>query len=549
MSKNAELIKYQVQPNPYEVHGDKIAITINGSFPAKYLNKKAVLTLTPTIRYNNKETKLKLVTLKGELAEGIGTKISFNGGTFSYSDTIPYQADMEKSVLVLTGNVKLKSKTIQLPEKQIAEGTVTTSKLLQRDEKTIFAKDNFQKTIPFTQQSDIHFIINRYDLQDTALKGKDILQLIDFIQKGIENNYDFKNFQISSYASPDGPEDFNAHLSQKRGETTYNWIKKEMKNMKVSQAENESFFSKISTPEDWEGFKKLMEKSMIEDKDLILRVLSMYPDPVVREREIKNISAVYKVIADEILPKLRRAKMLLNAQTRSKTDDEIKNLVNTKIDSLSAEELLYATTLINDINTHLKIYQTFIKKYPLDWRGHNNIGIIYLKENRISEAREEFEKALQLSPDNPTVLNNLGVAEFRSIMLAKAKEYFEKSATNEARYNLGNIAVSEGRYYEATNLYGNNCTFNSALAKLLSGDNDGALKIIECAEKNPDFTQKALSYYLKAIIGANKDDVGMLAKNLKQAINLDPNLKSKAKDDKEFYNFKTASDFISIFAE
>ncbi len=544
MVKNAHLVKYSVTPSPLEMHADSVEINGSVKFPGKFFNKKAVVTATPVLKYTNGEKAFNSATVQGEAVEANNPIISFvDGGSITYSGKIPYIDDMKMSELEIRVKATVKGKDVDFEPYKLADGVIATPRLLQSDAKSIIGKDKFARITPDTYEADIHFLINRAEVRSTELRDKDIKELKAYVKEAIENeNRVLKGVGISAYASPDGELDLNTGLAQKRAVSAEKYLGGEFK--KAEEAKQEGFFSSASTPEDWEGFKKLMEESDVQDKDLILRVLSMYSDPVVREKEIKNISAAYTIIADKILPRLRRSMLNVNIDIVGKSDEELLALADTLPDTLNAEELLYAATLTKNLDKQLQFYQSFINKFPDDWRGNNNAGCAYLEQNKLSDAKNSFENAKNLDEANVIVLNNLGVVAFIDNDLEKALEYYTSAAGagNEQSYNLGIISIKRAEYDEAITYFGTACSFNASLAKLLAGDNDGALKAIDCIEEQDD----AIIYYLKAIIGARSDNSDLLYNNLRTAISKDASLASEAKTDLEFGKYFEDDTFKTI---
>jgi Flp pilus assembly protein TadD len=375
-------------------------------------------------------------------------------------------------------------------------------------------------------------VINKYDIRSSELKEADIVGLKDFIKQTTTNErLEMKGIQVSSYASPDGPVDLNTKLSGNRENSATTFVNKELKADKLNVPKD--MFSMMSTPEDWEGFKKLMEESNIRDKDVILRVLSMYSDPVVREKEIKNVAAAYEQIKVDILPLLRRSKMTVNVEKVGWSDAEIVNLVNGDIDKLELEELLYAGTLVSDNPTKLKVYQKAAEKFPNCIRAHNNAGCVLIAMNRVAEAKAEFQKALELK-DHNIVKNNLGVVALLEKDIAKAEQLFTSAmgAGPEVNYNLGIIKIMQGDYAAAQNYYGNTVSFNSALVKILQGNPAPAVETLKKIE-NPG----AKVYYLMAVAGARQGDVELMYNSLRAAVARDASLKAYALKDVEFYKY------------
>ncbi|MFQ5335799.1 MAG: tetratricopeptide repeat protein [Flavobacteriales bacterium] len=418
----------------------------------------------------------------------------------------------------------------------MADGTVITPLLVQSDDRPILGKDQFRKVIPRSYNAEIHYLVNSPSVRSSELVDDDIKGMKEFISAGVEKSYVWKNLSISAYASPEGEISLNANLADDRAKSASISIKSLLKRAKIEAANEEAFYKLEGKGEDWEGFKSAMEKSSIQDKDLILKVLKMYSDPDKRESEIKNMAATYTEIADQILPPLRRSQIALNAEEMSKSDAEITRLANTAPDSLTVEELLYAATLTNDLNGKLDIYKKCQKTYANDWRGANNAGYILLMQNKVNDAEAEFKKADKLSANNAIVQNNLGVCARWKGDRRKAREYYNAAsgAGSDVSYNLGIIDIMDGDYASAVSSFGSQNTINSALAKLLNGDNEGAMSTLESAEDK----DTAWGYYLKAVIAARMSNKDLVINSLKSAINKDGSLRDKAKRDLEFRNYK-----------
>jgi tetratricopeptide (TPR) repeat protein len=547
--KNANKITYKVTPNPMEMHGDSITVSVTGTYPAKVFPKKAVVTTIPVIKFNGGEKALKSIVLVGEKAVGQGQKISNKtGGSFSYtSEKIAYTPEMKVATLELrvAGQVKSKSKT--LPAKTVADGTIITPLLVKADDKAIIGKDNFQKVLPHSETANIFFVMNQSQVRGTELNSAEMKTFKQYVASASTNpNIAFKNMNVSAYASPDGELTLNTDLAEDRAKEATKTMVAMFKDKKssVTAAQAETFYNKVTTAEDWDGFKKAMEASSIADKDLILRVLTMYPDGDTREKEIKNLAKTYTVVADKILPQLRRAVLTLNVDVNSRTDEQISKLAMSSPDSLSVEEILYAATLTQDMNAKLDIYKKAETKYPSDWRTSNNVGMIYLMQNKLNDAEMEFKKADALSANNAVVKNNMGiVARWKGDRKAAMALY--KSATSagsDVTYNMGIIEIQDGNYASAVSDFGGANTFNAALAKLLNGSTDGAMSTID----NSTEKDAALSFYLKAIAGARQSKADVLTNNLKVAIQKDASFKQMAKEDAEFIKFRDNAEFKAL---
>ncbi len=547
MNKNAELISYKVSPTTLEMHADSVEIRISGTFPAKYFHKKVIVEAVPVIKLKSGEKAFKMQKLQGESVEDNNPVISYvSGGSFSYTDKIPYTEGMRISDLEIRISGYPAGKEagkISFPAKKIADGVIATPGLLQPDAKSILAKDKFQRIIADSKLADIHFAIQQASIKGKELKAEDIKALEDYIKEANENERkEFTGISVSSYASPDGATDLNTKLVGNRAKSAEKYLNKTLK--KVEDAKTEGFISQTTTPEDWDGFKDLMQDSEIADKDLILRVLSMYSDEEVREKEIKNISKAYLEVADKILPQLRRSKISANINLVGYSDEEITSIFNLKPDSLSVEELLYAATLTKDLNQQLKIYKEFTKVYPNDWRGPNNVACTNIKLGKLEDAKNAVHDAKKLDESNPIIMNNCAVVYLLSGDITTAEEKLKSAAGagKEVNYNLGIINIKNANYADAVSYFGDACSFNAGLAKLLNDDNAAAVKAVDCADNKDD----AMNFYLKAIVGARDGDTDLMFNNIRAAISKDASLSSKIKTDMEFAKYFKDDTFTSI---
>lgn len=545
MAKKEPTVTYSVTPNPAEMHGDSVAISITVNYPAKYFGKKVVLNVTPEMGGR----KFKTVTLLGEKAEGTGTKIPYKtGGSYTYTDKQPYSPEMLDADLKVNASGQVKNKTKDMPARVVGHGTIITPYLMKNDDRPIIGKDKFEKTTPVTVTGQTNFVIssttyvNKKGINDEPMKPVN-----DFTKANANNpNMEIKSIGISSYASPDGEAGANANLAEDRFEKTKKDMVTNAKNKKTPfpAGQNEGIYQKQTVAEDWPGFQDAVSKSTIKDKDLILRVLSQYPDGEKREQEIKNMSETYEELKVDILPSLRRSVVTVNAIKHNRTDEQILALARTTPDSLSLEEILYAGTLTNDMNEKLTFYKSAERMYPKDWRTANNVGCILLQQNKLADAKAAFGRAAANSANNPIIMNNQAICMRWEGDRKTARETLDKAkaAGPEVSYNLGLIDIQDGKYSAALSNFGSNKTFNVALAKVLSGDYDGALSTIDASPEKED----ALSYYLKAIIGARKGNKDMMINNLKTAVSKDPSLKGKAKTDVEFLKYRDDADFKGI---
>lgn len=546
MLKDAPEVTYSVSPNPLEMHADSVEITVTGQYPAKFFNKKAVMEVTPVLKWDGGEKTFATQTLQGEAVEANATIISFEtGGSFNYTAKIPYSDEMDISELVVRVKATIKEKSVEFPEIKLADGVISTPKLVHLTAQDIEAMHQFKRIENLTESADIHFVINQATVRSSELKEADVKNLESVIDEAKDaDNMEFKGVKIAAYASPDGAEDLNTRLAEKRKVAAQNYLSKELKS--VDAAKEDGFVSAESTPEDWDGFKTLMAVSDIQDKEQILRVLEINSDPELREKEIKKLSQVYEEIAEKVLPELRRSKLNVNIDKIGKSDSLLIVLsqADTIVDTLTVEEYLKAATLVIAPEKKAKILSTASEIYTDDWRVYNNLGCALYAADDYKGAEEAFMKADELSEGNTICKNNLGTVAFATGDTEKALEYFELAAGagKAVSQNQGMIKIKTGDYQGAVDLYGSDESFNAALAKLLNGDIDGALATITASEDPDD----ALGYYLKAVIGARTSNTDLLFTNLKTAISKESKLAEKAKKDMEFAKYFEDDTFKSI---
>lgn len=544
MKKNANLVKYEVNPPVLVTHAGVVETTVKSTYPAKYFDKNTILEITPVLVYAGGETAYDKITVQGEKVTSNNQPIPYIGGSFTKSGKIDYEEAMRKSELMVRIKATRKTKTLDFDPVKIADGVIATSTLVVNNHtRPVFAADKYVQINPEQKVADINYVINRAEASSTELKAADIQMLKDYIKlvDSVEN-LNFTGAVISSYASPDGEFDFNESLAAKRGTTADSFIKKEFTANEIATDAN--FFSNLTTAEDWEGFRAEVEKSSIADKDLILRVLSMYSDPAVREKEIKNMTAAFEALKTEVLPKLRRSQMIVKVDVVGRTDAEITAKMKADPTGLTVEEMLRAGALSTDANEQLKFYQTAAQTYPADFRAINNVGYAYVKLNMPTEANAAFTKAAAIQ-NNDIVKNNLGFVALMNNDIDKAEGYFNSmsAATTESKHGLGLIAINRGQYDQAVNFFGSVPSQDLALALILKGDNARAKTILDGLTPS---TTRGNTNYLKAIVGARLNDKAYMTTNLREAIRIEAKWKAYAKDDLEFAKYFTDADFMSI---
>ena len=529
-----------VNPSPLAVVGDKVNADITGTFPVKKFAKKGVLTVTPVLKFDGKELEGEPVTYIGEKVKENGKMVSYKqGGQYTQSCSFDYDPAMAKSELYLRFTAKNGKKEVEVPELKIADGLVVTAKLATaEDNESVVTTDKFQRIIQDTLEADIKFLIQQANLRSSETGSK---QMKDFQAAIKDANDDEKkainNLEVSGYASPDGGMELNTKLADNRQANAQKFLQKQMKKDKVD-AEIEA----STTAEDWEGFQKAMENSNIQDKQVVLNVLNMYSDPEERENQIKNLSAVYKNIANDILPQLRRSRLILTRDLIGRSDEEILAELNNDPCQLNVEEMLYAATLVEGQDEKLAIYQKAADSFG-DYRAYNNMGMIYFEQGNIAEARRAYSKALEIEPNDPDVNYNAALAAMADNDLAKAEEYLGKAAgtKGDLKAAQGTFYTMKGDYKAAKEAYGNSATNNAAVQQILNEDYAGALQTLN-AVKEPNAT----TAYLKAVVGARTNDRDAVYANLPVAIERDANMKAKAANDIEFAKFAEDEQFLAI---
>ena len=523
---------FTTTPEVLEAIAGKVPVTINGKFPEKYLKKNATVEVTPVLRWNGGETKGQPATFQGEKVEGNGQTISYKaGGNYTMKASFDYVPEMAKSELYLDFKITKGNKTYTIPSVKIADGVIATSELpTAASANASYANDAFQRIIKQAQEANIMFLIQQANLRNSELKSD---EMKEFHKKVAEVNADTKNFklnniEVSAYASPDGGVKLNTGLAENREKNAEKYLNKELKKAKIEANVDAKY-----TAQDWEGFQELVSKSNLQDKDLILRVLSMYQDPEQRENEIKNISSVYKTLADEILPQLRRARLTANYDIIGRSDEEINEAFDTDAKVLSLEELLYAATLTNDNARKEAIFTKTTQLYPNDFRAYNNLGELAFAAGDAAKAESYFKQAAAKNANAPEVNANLGLVELVKNNVATAESYLGKAtganAVNEA---LGNLYIKQGQYQRAVNAFGDAKTNSAAQAQILAKDYNKAKATLE-AIKDKD----AMTDYLMAIVGARTNNESLVSSSLKSAIAKDASLATKAANDREFAKF------------
>lgn len=537
---NFDGVQYVVTPSPLEVHNGKVEGKVDITFPDGYVDPSAMVAITVEIKNAAGVNELTTINIQGSDFEGNNTVVAETGGKASGTFSIAYAESMKVSEVQAKATGRVGKKVVEIPAIKVGDGVIATSTLVNG--KGAFAAlgvDAYQQIVPETQKADINYAIQSATIRNSELKADDVKAMKEYVKEASANaRKEFTGVSVSSYASPDGAEELNTKVSGNRGTSSDKYVAKELKAAKVKDVAVVS----ETTPEDWAGFQAAVEASSIQDKELILRVLSMYNDPAKREEEIKNIAATYKELAADILPQLRRSQISINVNVIGRTDAEIKTQYAADATQLSVEEILYAATLTEDANEKLEIYKKAVAVYPEDWRGYNDMAYIYMGQAKYAEAADAVNKAAAVEA-TAQVNNNLGAVALTNGDVAKAKEQFGKAAGagQPLDYNMGIVAIYEADYATASSKLKGAASNNAALACVLNEDYAGAT-----AELNAVAAPDAMTSYLKAIVAARTSKTVEVISNLKDAIAKDAAMKDAAKTDIEFAAYFEDAAFTAL---
>ena len=522
---------FTTNPEVLEAIGGKVPVTITGKFPEKYFKKNATVEVTPVLRWEGGEAKGQPATFQGEKVQGNDQTISYKmGGSYTMKTSFDYVPEMAKSELYLEFKATIGKKVVTIPAVKIADGVISTSELVNNtlgNANPALGEDAFQRIIKEKHDANIMFLIQQANIRSSELKtakefNKEVANVNEAANKKISN------IEVSAYASPDGGVSLNTTLAENRENNTTKLFSKDLKKAKIDAPIDAKY-----TAQDWEGFQELVSKSNIQDKDLILRVLSMYQDPEQRETEIKNISSVYKTLADEILPQLRRARLTANYDVIGRSDEEINAAFDTDAKVLSNDELLYAATLTNDNARKEAIYKKTVELYPNDFRAYNNLGMMAYANGDLATAENYFKQAASKNANAAEVNTNLGLIELTKGNVANAETYLSKSTgANTANEALGNLYIKQGQYDRAVQAFGDTKTNSAALAQILAKDYNKAKSTLS-AVKNPD----AYTNYLMAVVGARTNNADLVKSSMDKVKQQDAALAAKAQNDREFAKY------------
>ncbi len=530
---------FNVTPSPMETVGNQVPVTINGTFPEKWFPKNATVTVTPILKYGDKELAGTPYSYQGESISGNRVTIPHgSGANFTMTSSFPYSPDMLSSELYLRFDGRIKNKQSTLPDLKVADGVIATSALADvRTTTPSVAPDGFQRIIKEAQEANIMFVIQQANLRQSELNKSDLTDWKRRVEQAFNDPRQNVNVEVSAYASPDGGLSLNEQLAAQREKNTSSYLENELSKRNIDT----DVYARY-TAEDWDGFRQMVSASDLQDKELILRVLEMYPDSETREREIKNISYVFEDLAATILPQLRRSRITANIEIIGKSDEEILTAWKNNPKELSVEELLYASSLTADEKEKERIYQYVTANFSKDYRGWNNIGTMFYKQGNYAKARQAFDRAAQVNPSAPEVNMNKALLAIMENDLETANELLGRSAgANGLDEAMGLLNLLQGNYNQAVGAYGNSLSNNAGLAQLLVKDYNKAKQTLEAIEQ-PDAT----TAYLLAIIASRTNNFNDVVSNLRTAVSRDKSIGTQALNDLEFAKYRSNQEFMSL---
>lgn len=536
--KSLSADNFKVVPNPLETEGGQVQATINGMFPEQYMNRKAVVTVTPELRYTKNGVQQALkgqsATFQGEKVMGNDQTISYLlGGHYTMKTAFPYEAAMQQSDLFLTFDAKVGTKEVKVPAVKVATGVIATSELYHQtvsSAQPCVAPDAFQRITEQKLDANVKFLIQQAELRKSELQSNSVQDFVKLLQQIArdQEGLNLSNVEISAYASPDGGLKLNEQLANKRQQNTESYVRQQLKNANL-----EGGISSEYTAQDWEGFQELVKASNIQDKDVILRVLSMYQDPQEREQQIKNMSQGFRELAEGVLPELRRARMTINYEVIGRDDEQIFNQYQQDASKLSVEELIYAASIANTTAEREDILKTTARLYTQDARAYNNLGTLAMQQGNNEEAKRYFQQA-QGVQKLPETSANLGLMALQQGDLQTAENLIAQSAgASGLAEALGNLHLAQGNYALAQQDFGYRPSNSAALAQLLNKDYARAQQTLKNI-KNPD----GITDYLAAIVQVRQENYDAAASFLRSALQKSPELKAYADKDQEFVKVK-----------
>ena len=521
---------FTVVPNPLETQAGKVDATITAVFPEKYMKRKAVVTVVPELRYGKGlvSTGVKN-TFQGEKVKGNHQQVSYRlGGRYTLKTSFNYVPEMQQSDLYLAFEARKGKKVVKIPAVKVANGIIATSELYKQ---VIFvdggclAPDSFQRVREEKQETGIKFLVNQANLRKSELQNNSIQEFVRMLKRINQDRerLNLRNVEVKAYASPEGGFAFNDKLANKRQATGETYVKGQLKANKISTGIDAGY-----TAQDWDGFQRLVQASNIQDKDVILRVLSMYKDPQERETQIRNMSEGFRELAFAILPELRRARLIINYETIGRSDDEITAQYKQDASKLTADELLYLATLVDE-NEQAKVYETTAKLYDKDYRAYNNLATLAIKKGDKETALRYLEQALRIDSNASEALANMGLLYLSEGNIEEAERNIARSANaNTTQYAVGALALAKGNYADAEKILAEKESNLAALAQILNKNYAEAGKTLDAIS-----SPSALTLYLHAISSARRGNKFAASSFLQDALSKDPSLKNYADKDLE----------------
>ena len=522
---------FVVAPDPLEARGGQVSATINGTFPEKYMKKKAVVTVIPELRYGDGQVAQGLAsTFQGEKVKDNNQTISYRlGGKYNMKTSFDYVPEMLQSDMYLTFDAKVGKKSVKVPAVKVATGVLATSELYKQallGDGACIAPDTFQRVQTQKQEASVKFLVNQAILRQSELKNNSVQEFVKLLKniQADQEKLNIKNVEVSAYASPEGGFSYNEKLANKRKDVSEDYVKQQLKGNKMNADIDARY-----TAEDWEGFQQLVQASNIQDKDVILRVLSMYKDPEEREKQIRNLSEGFRELADQVLPELRRARMVINYDIVGRTDEQIIQQYAADPKQLSNEELLYAAALVDDASKKEEIYKATTLYCPNDYRAFNNLAALELNKGNVEKAKSYIEQAKRVNAKAPEAFANEAFINLTNGNTQDAENALSRAiGANGYDYMAGVLSIAKGDYIQAERFLAGTKTNNAGLAHLLNNNLQDAISALD-AVKSPT----AITSYIHAIVAAHNGNKFATSSYLQEALEKDPTLKAYSDKDLE----------------
>ena len=521
--KLAEKVQIDCTPEVLALVGDKIPVSLTVTYPDGYFHPKAIMQVTPVLVYSSgEEQKGPTFTYQGEKVMDNYKVVAKAGGTVREQFAFDYEEGVEQAHLELRGVAGYNGKEIAIPAVKVADGTIVTQLLASAHGTYSYKKDDYQAVIHEQTEGQVMYDYNSSTIKGSELRSQSIRELqAALAQIEADPRYTVTGTSVVAYASPEGGREYNARLSDNRAASA------EKAWSQVTGDKNAPDNLEVrSIGQDWEGFRQAIEKSDLEDKDLILRVLSMYSDPAVRESEIKNMSKVYTEINKSVFPELRRARFITEMDYKNFSDQELVEMSRQAVDVLDEEGLLRVASITDDATRKAELYNKAVDKFGSD-RARFNLAAMALDDERPDAAAKLLDG---ITAQDADVKNARGVVELQRGDRKAAAEWFRKAGTPEAKANLGLLQLLDGNYDAAAKQLEGSDGLNGAIASLLAGRLDEAEARITC--------QCGRAEYLRAVIAARKGDAAGVKSHLANVEAKDKRLYEQSRKDVEFAKFR-----------